>query len=63
MDRPTPPEIWHGAVGQVKARKVWGDMGGLKRFLMDELIRERNAFAKEVMKDVREREAELRAVP
>ena len=43
-----------------KARKVWNDMGGLKRFLMDELIRERNTFAKRVMQDVREREKELR---
>ncbi len=30
---------------------------------MDDLLRERNAFAKRPMKDVREREVELRAVP
>ena len=36
-------------------------MGALKRLLMDDLIRERNTFAKRVMGDVREREAELRA--
>ena len=35
-------------------------MGALKRFLMDDLIRERNTFAKRAMKDVRESKAELR---
>ena len=34
-------------------------MGALKRVLMDDLLRERNAFAKRAMKDVREREVEL----
>ena len=34
-------------------------MGELKRVLMDDLLRERNTFAKRAMRDVREREAEL----
>ncbi len=42
---------------------AWSDMGELKRVLMDDLLRERNTFAKRAMKDVREREVELRAVP
>ena len=50
-------------LAKARRHKTWKDMGQLKRLVVDELIRERNAFAQEVMKDVREREAELRAVP
>jgi hypothetical protein len=36
-------------------------MGALKRFLLDDIIRERNVFAETVMKDVNARREELKA--
>jgi hypothetical protein len=40
---------------------VWRDAGALKRILIDDIIRERNAFAETVMKDVEQRREELKA--
>ena len=48
---------------KARRKKVWNDMGALKRLLKDDLLRERNTFAKRAMGDVRERETELRVVP
>ena len=36
-------------------------MGALKRMLLDDIVRERNAFAENMMKDVGHRRQELQA--
>jgi len=41
--------------------RAWNDLGALKRVLLDDLIRERNAFAETVMKDVENRREEMKA--
>jgi hypothetical protein len=48
-------------VGRAKASGVWRDLGALKRVLIDDVIRERNAFAESVMKDVEQRREGLKA--
>lgn len=47
-------------VGNMQMRKQWDDLGALKRALLDDLVTERNAFAKDVMGDVRKRKTEAR---
>jgi hypothetical protein len=42
-------------VSNAKLTGAWNDLGALKRFLLDDLLRERNAFADSVMKDVEQR--------
>ena len=44
-----------------KAKTVGGTIGALKRFLLDDIIRERNAFAEAVMKAVEQRREEMKA--
>jgi hypothetical protein len=41
-----------------KSVGTWEDPGALKRVLEDDLIRERNRFAREVMADIEEQRAE-----
>ena len=38
-------------------------MGALKRFLIDDLLRERNKFARRVMKDIEQSKAETKGLP
>ena len=38
-------------------------MGALKRFLIDDLLRERNKFARRVMRDIEEAKAETKGLP
>ena len=51
-----------GLIGKAKVKGAWRDMGELKRLLMDDLLRERNQYAKRVMTDVRGRRRELERV-
>ena len=51
-----------GLIAGAKRKGAWRDMGNLKRFLMDDLLRERNQYAKRVMTDVRGRRRELERV-
>ncbi len=44
-----------GLIGKARRKGAWDDIGELKRILMDDLLRERNRFAKEVMTEVRDR--------
>lgn len=44
-----------GLIRKAKAKGTWGDIGELKRVLMDDFLRERNKFAKKVMTEVRGR--------
>ena len=37
---------------RLRRSKAWGDLGDLKRELLDLWTEERNAFAKEVMTDI-----------
>jgi hypothetical protein len=39
-------------IANAKLTRAWNDLGALKRFLLDDLLRERNAFATALMKDV-----------
>jgi hypothetical protein len=48
-------------VGNAKLTGSWNDLGALKRFLLDDLLRERNAFAASVMRDVEQRSDEIKA--
>jgi hypothetical protein len=45
--------------GRARFDGVWDDLGALKRFLIDDIIRERNAYAETVMADVEARRGEL----
>jgi len=47
-------------VANAKLTGAWNDLGALKRFLLDDLLRERNAFAELVMQDVEQRREELK---
>lgn len=44
-----------GLIGKARRKRAWDDIGELKRLLMDDLLRERNRFAKEVMTEVKDR--------
>ena len=48
-------------VGNAKLTGAWNDVGALKRFLLDDLLRERNAFAESAMNDVENRRQEMQA--
>jgi hypothetical protein len=48
-------------VGNAQMRRQWDDMGALKRILLDDITRERNAFAKDVSQDVKAQRREMRA--
>ena len=48
-----------GLIGGARRKGAWDDMGELKRLLMDNLLRERNQYAKEVMTEVKGRRREL----
>ena len=50
-----------GLVAQAKRSGAWNDLGALKRLMMDDLVKERNEFAKRVMNDVRARRNEMGA--
>ena len=39
-------------VAELEGEGIWNDLGALKRWLMDDLTRERNAFAKSVMTEL-----------
>ena len=39
-------------VQDLQRRRIWGDLGALKRWLEDDLLRERNEFARRMMKDI-----------
>jgi hypothetical protein len=41
-----------GLVGKAQLSRAWDDIGALKRFLLDDILAERNAYAGAVMKDV-----------
>ncbi len=48
-----PPEGVPAPPGQnLRRRRIWGDLGALKRWLEDDLLRERNTFARRMMKDI-----------
>ena len=47
-----------GIVTDLKRRGVWNDIGALKSALIDDLLRERNAYAHEVMTDIENQKAE-----
>jgi hypothetical protein len=47
-------------VANAKLTGAWNDLGALKRLLLDDLLRERNAFAESVMKDVEQRREEMK---
>jgi hypothetical protein len=44
-------------VAKAKQAGAWNSIGGLKRFLLDGLVRERNEFARNVMENVHQRAA------
>ena len=50
-----------GLVNRIQRAGAWDDIGALKRFLMDELVTERNQLARDVVTDIRDREAEIAA--
>ncbi len=45
-------------VNTLSSRPLWNDIGALKRWLLDDLAKERNRFAEEIMKDVEARKRE-----
>ena len=47
-----------GIVTGLKRSGVWDDIGSLKSALLDDLLRERNAFARKVMAEIESRKAE-----
>ena len=42
-------------VNRAKRKGAWNDIGALKMMLQDDLLRERNSFAREVMADIEAR--------
>ena len=48
-----------GFANEAKRSADWDSIGALKRLLLDDLVRERNQFAREVIMDLRERREEI----
>jgi hypothetical protein len=44
-----------------QARGIWSDIGALKRLIIDDITRERNAYAEAVMGSVNQRREQMRA--
>ena len=45
-------------INRAKRKGAWDDSGALKMLLQDDLLRERNAYAREVMADIERQRAE-----
>ena len=41
-----------GLMGELRGKGAWEDIGALKAWLQDDLVGERNRYAREVVKDV-----------
>ena len=50
-------------MGELRGKGVWDDIGALKAWLRDDLVGERNRYAREVAKDVKARRRESEATP
>ncbi len=52
-----------GLMGELRGKGAWEDIGALKAWLRDNLVGERNRYAREVVKDVKARRRETEARP
>ncbi len=52
-----------GLMGELRGKGAWDDIGALKAWLRDDLVGERNSYAREVVKDVKARRRETEARP
>jgi hypothetical protein len=49
-----------GLVARLNTKGTWTDLGALKRWLKDDLTRERNRYARDVMQDIRAQKSSLK---